>query len=213
MISLTVEKRENLGKKIASARTVGMLPAVVYGPKQKSTPIILSRKEFEHIFKEVGESSVIELKGLDVPLQVLIYDVDYDPVTSVVRHVDFYATEKGAKVQVAVPIIFIGESPAIKSGASLVKVLHEIEIEAEATKIPHDITVDISILKNIEDQIRVGDITFGTGVKPVTEPEEVVILVQEIKEEVIDTPDMDAIAVEKKGKEEEENKEEDTPVK
>ncbi len=208
MISLTIEKRDITGKKVAAQRALGMLPAVVYGPKQKSLSIILSLKEFERIYKEAGESSVVELKGLEKPIQVLIHTVEYEPVTSVAYHVDFYAIEKGAKVQVAVPVVFTGESPAVKAGANLVKILHEIEIEAEATKIPHDLTVDISTIKEFEDQIRVSEVVLPAGSTLVTNPEDVVVLAQEVKEEVeevTEAPDMDAIAVEKKGKEEEED--------
>lgn len=206
MISLTVEKREIIGKKVAALRAEGMLPAVVYGSKQKPQSITLSRKEFERVFQEVGESSVIELKGLETPIQALIHAVDYEPVTSVAYHADFYVVEKGAKVQVAVPIVFTGESPMVKAGANLVKVLHEIEIEAEATKIPHDITIDISTLKNKEDQIRVHDVVLPADVTLITDSEEVIALTQEVEEEaeeVTEAPDMDTIAVEKKGKEEE----------
>ncbi len=207
MISLTVEKREKTGKKVSALRAAGTLPAVVYGPKQESIPLEISSKAFESVFKEVGESSVIELNGVGSPIKVLVHSIDYDPVTSIPRHVDFYAIEKGAKVQVAIPVVFVGESPAIKLGANIIKTLHEIEIEADATNIPHEITLDVSILENIGDQIRVGDIKLPSGVTLVTGEEEAVVIAQEVKEEVeeeSDTPDMDSIEVEKKGKEESE---------
>ncbi len=207
MISLTVEKREKTGKKVSELRAAGTLPAVVYGPKQESIPLEISSKAFESVFKEVGESSVIELNGVGSPIKVLVHSIDYDPVTSIPRHVDFYAIEKGAKVQVAIPVVFVGESPAIKLGANIIKTLHEIEIEADATNIPHEITLDVSILENIGDQIRVGDIKLPSGVTLVTGEEEAVVIAQEVKEEVeeeSDTPDMDSIEVEKKGKEESE---------
>ena len=183
------------------------LPAVVYGPKQESTPITLSLKEFEKVFKEAGESSVIKMTGISSqPLSVLIYDVDRDPVTHTPRHADFYAIEKGAKVDVSVPLVFVGESPAVKTGANLVKILHELEIEAEASNLPHEISVDISVLAHIDDQIHVRDIALPAGVTTRVPLEEVVALVQEVEEEAEEetqSPDMETIEVEKKGKTEE----------
>ena len=119
------------------------------------------------------------------------------------RHADFYAIEKGAKVEVAVPLSFIGESPAVKAGANLVKVMHELEIEAEAADLPHEIEVDISTLENIGDQIHVSDIKLPKGVVAQVEGDEVVALTQEVEvepEEPTGGPDMDSIEVEQKGK-------------
>lgn len=208
MNTLTVEKREALGKKVKALRVAGQVPAVIYGPKQESVSIFLSLKEFEKTLKEAGESSVVTLSGLGKSFSVLIHDIDFDPVTSIPRHVDFYAIEKGAKVEVAVPIVFVGESPAVKAGSNLVKVLHEIEIEAEATHLPHEITVDISNLVDINDQIHVSDLVLLDGVTFKNTPEDVVALVQDVKEEteeVATSVDMDAIEVEKKGKQEEDS--------
>lgn len=207
MQTLSVIKREKTGKTTRALMREGSLAAVVYGPKQAATPITLSRKEFDKVFREAGESSVIELTGLGETLQVLVHDIDHDPVKSVPRHVDFYAIERGAKVEVAVPLTFIGESPAVKAGANLVKVLHELEIEAAPADLPRDIEVDISVLAAIGDQIHVSDLKIPKGVTVKVDSEEVVALIQEVEEEVVEAPaavDMAAIEVEKKGKTEEE---------
>lgn len=206
MISLTAKPREEKGKRAQALFKAGQMPAVVYGPKQASTPITLSAKEFEKVFRTAGESSVIELSGVAAgTLQVLIHEVDHDPVTSVPRHADFYAIEKGAKVEVAVPLMYIGESAAMKAGHNLVKVMHELEIEAEAANLPHELNVDISTLEKVGDQIHVRDIKLPAGVTTEVDVDEVVALIQEVqeeKEEVAAPIDMDAIEVEKKGKEE-----------
>lgn len=198
--TLSVTKREG---KSAS----GDMPAVVYGPKQPATPISISRKDFEKMLKDAGESTVIELSGLGEPVQVLIHEVDRDPVTDVPRHADFYAIEKGAKVEVAVPLVFVNESQAVKEGANLVKVLHELDIEAAPADLPHEITVDISVLVSVGDQIHVRDLSIPQGVEVKVEPEQVVVLVQAVEVEAeapLEAPDMAAIEVEKKGKTEEE---------
>ncbi len=205
-ISLTATKREETGKRAKRLLNDGNVPAVVYGPKQEATSITLSAREFERVLKTAGESSVIELGGLGETMQVLIHDVDLDPVTSVPRHVDFYAIEKGAKVEVAVELTYVGESPAVKLGANLVKVLHELEIEAAPADLPHGIEVDISKLANIGDQIHVSDLMIPPRVTVKAEPDQVVALVQEVKveeETPVAAPDMSAIEVEQKGKTEE----------
>jgi large subunit ribosomal protein L25 len=207
-ISLAASKREEKGKEVKGLLGRGVMPAVVYGPKQEPVAVSLPLRDFEKVLRDAGESSVIELSGVAAaPLQVLIHEVDRDPVTHVPRHADFYAIEKGAKVEVAVPLTFIGESPAVKAGASLVKVLHELEIEAEAANLPHDIEVDISALGEVGAQIHVSDLTLPTGVEALVEADQVIALIQEVaieEEAPAAEVDMASIEVEEKGKKEEE---------
>lgn len=207
MITLQASARTATGKTARrEAKAAGTMPAVVYGPKQEAFHVSILLQDFERILRNEGESTLIELAGLEKPVQVLIHDIDVDPVTSRPRHADFYAIEKGAKVEVAIALSFVGESPAVKLGANLVKVLHEIEVEADPTKLPHDIEVDISVLVEQGDQIHVRDIVAPAGVTFVTDGDEVIALTQAIEvepEEETAAPDMDAIEVEQKGKEEE----------
>ncbi len=207
MLTLTATKREETGKRSKRLIASGTLPAVVYGPKQEALSISIPEKAFEKVLKEAGESSVVELSGVtSAPLQVLIHEVDRDPVTNVPRHADFYAIEKGAKVEVEVPLVFVGESPAVKAGANLVKVLHELKIEAAPADLPHDISVDISTLVDIGSHILVQDLKIPANVQVLEEAEQVVALIQEVtveEEAPVASVDMAAIEVEKKGKDEE----------
>jgi large subunit ribosomal protein L25 len=197
-----------VGKSTKVLAGEGVIPAVVYGPKQEAIPVSVPLLAFEAILRHGGESALIELSGLEKPVQALVHDLDRDPVTHVPRHVDFYAVEKGAKVTVSVPLSFVGESMAVKSGANLVKVLHEIEIEADATKLPSEIEVDITSLNAEGDQIHVSDLKAPSGVAILTSEEEVVALAQAVAEETEEEtagPDMSAIEVEQKGKSEDES--------
>ena len=203
MTTLSVEKRAEIGKTTQKFAGTDRMAAVVYGPKQEPISISLTTREFIKVLRDEGESSVLMLSGLGGNLQVIIHDVDRDPVTGLPRHADFYAIEKGAKVEVAVAIEFIGESPAVKLGANLVKVMHELEVEAAPENLPHQIDVDISTLEKVGDQIHVRDIKLPAGVTARVEEDEVVALIQEVEievEEVTAAPDMDAIEVEQKGK-------------
>lgn len=206
MLTLPVEKRDTDGASAVQLRRTGSIPAVVYGAHHASTPISVSAIAFEKVLKEAGEATIVSLSGLGEALPTLIHEVDLDPLTNHPRHVDFYAVTKGEKIEVAIPIVFIGVSPAVEAGANLVKVLHEVEVEADPMNLPHNLEVDISVLAVVDDQIHARDIKLPAGVALITEPEEVIALVQEVveeKEEVVAPADIASIEVEKKGKEEE----------
>lgn len=210
-ITLNVEKREETGKNLKKLREDGEIPAVIYGRKVESTPIKLNEKEFSKAFKEAGESSVIILSGAGDDSEVLVHSVDVDPIKSEVLHVDFYAVEKGKKVTVNIPIEFVGEAPAVKLGGSLTKALHEVEMTAEPSKLPHEIEVDVSSLETFEDHIRVKDLSIPKDVEIGNDLEETVAVVTENKEEPeeIEEVDMDAVEVEEKGKDESSEENED----
>lgn len=205
MLTLKAEIRDTHTKP-EMVRKAGKVPAVFYGKKEASTPISIPKIDFLKVWKEAGESSVVTLETPTGVKESLIHAVDLDPITGVPRHADFYVFEKGHKVTVELPIEFTGISPAVKDlGGMLVKVLHEVKIEAMPKDLPHNITIDISSLANFGDQILARDITLPTGVTLKEHEEEVVALVsapREEKEEEEAPVDLSQIEVEKKGKEE-----------
>lgn len=207
MLSLAVERRQESGQsaKNDSLRKSGKIPAVFYGPKEKSTSVVVSLAEFKKVFKQAGESSVIVLKDGTHEHEALIYDVDIHPVSGIVRHADFYVIEKGKKVKVRTPVVFEGVSPAVKDkGGILVKVLRDIEIEAAPKDLPHEIKIDISSLIELNSAIHASEIKLPHGVTLITQPNEIVASIAEAKEEVEEAPqaiDMSSIEVEAKGKE------------
>lgn len=206
-INIKAEKREKIGK-LKSLRKEGLMPAVFYGHKKESTPIQIKKSEFLKAWKNAGESTVIKLDTPDGEIEALIHDVDLDPVTDEPRHADFYVFEKGHKVEVAVPVEFIGISPAVKDlGGVLMKILHEVKVKAEPANLPHQIEVNISPIAELEGQILAKDIVMPKGVELMENPEEVVVTVATPKaeEKVEEVPaDLSQIEVEKKGKQDEE---------
>ena len=205
MLTLIVEKRGDT--RAPALRRTGSIPAVVYGAHHTATSIKVPAMAFEKVLREAGEATIVSLTGLGEELPTLIHEVDLDPLTNRPRHVDFYAVTKGEKVEVAIPLVFVGTSAAVEAGANLVKVMHELEVKADPMNLPHNIEVDLSLLKVIDDQIHARDLKLPAGVEFTGEPEEVVALVQEVveeKEEVAAPADISAIEVEKKGKTEEE---------
>ncbi len=199
----------NVTNRLKGEKKEGMTRGVLYGAHAKSTPIFVDTIEFKKLLKTAGESSIVKLSG-DSKENVLIHDVQMDPVMYVPTHVDFYVVEKGQKVHVDVHLSFVGVSPAVKNlGGNLVKVMHEISIEAEGTNIPHEIEVDISRLDTLNSNILVKDIVLpeGTTLYHMQENEVVASVVSQSEEDLsapVAVVDMDAVGdAEKKGKKEE----------
>jgi large subunit ribosomal protein L25 len=210
MFTIAAKKRD-LNINLDTLRKGGELPAVFYGAGKASTPISVSNIEFKKVWRQAGESSAIVVKTPDGDVDVLIHEVQVDPVRDEPIHIDFLAIDMTKKIKVKVPLEFVGVSAAVKSGAgNLVKVLYEIEIEALPKDLPHNLEVDISKLATLEDNITVADIKLPAGVEVITAGTDVVASVVEQveeKEEVAAPVDLSAIEVEKKGKKEEEGAE------
>jgi large subunit ribosomal protein L25 len=198
------EKKENLAK----MRQAGMIPGVFYGAKKSSVSVSISGKEFKKVWRQAGESSTVVVKTEAGDVDAIIHEVQTDPVTDEPIHVDFLAIDMTKKLKVKVPLEFTGVSEAVKAGlGNLVKVLHEVEVEALPKDLPHSLAADLSKLKTTEDNIFVSDIKLPPEVKIVGSIDEVVasiVLQREEKEEEAAPVDLSAIEVEKKGKKEEE---------
>lgn len=219
MNKLTATKRSKTDK-LSSIRNNGMVPAVVYGAQVENTTISVEKIAFEKVFKLVGETSTIvleindEKKGV-TKIDALIHDIQVDPIKGFPIHVDFLAVDMNKPVEVSVPVEFIGIAKAEKDGLGvLVKVIHELEVEALPKDIPHNIEIDISVLETLDSQILVKEVKLPKGVLMKTGEDEVIALIAPMKEEVneeeTNSVDLSAIEVEKKGKkesDEEENKE------
>ncbi|MFA4975126.1 MAG: 50S ribosomal protein L25 [Candidatus Paceibacterota bacterium] len=201
-------KKRNEGINLDTLRNEGEIPAVFYGMGKATTSISIPTVEFKKIWREAGESSTIKVSIGDNNIDVLIHDVQVHPVTDEPIHVDFLVVDMNKKIKVNVPLEYIGISNVVKNGlGNLVKVLHEVEIEALPKDLPHNLIIDISKLETIDDQVFVSDIKLPIGVVLITDLNEVVasvVLQVEEKEEVIAPIDLSAIEVEKKGKKEEE---------
>lgn len=210
MLELSAKKRDLFGKKVKILRSGGLFPAVMYGHGVKNTPLELKFSQFVKVWKKAGESTLVELDVEGEKKNVLISDVQFDPLTDEPRHADFHAVRMDEKIRAKIPIQFIGESPAVKNlGAVLVKVMYEAEVEALPADLPQDLTVDISGLNNLEDRIFIKDISIGTSVKTTASPDDVVVLVTEPKKEEVPAVEagLESIEVLEKGKKDKEGEE------
>jgi large subunit ribosomal protein L25 len=186
----------------------GCIPAVYYGAQTKSTPIFIDAIAFTKAFKEAGESSSVVLVTSEGKESVMIQDAQRHPVKGHFIHADFYVLEKGQKVHVKTPIVFVGEAPIAKTGGVVVKVMHELSIEGEPAKLPHEFTVDISSLTSFDSVITVADLKLPAGIELYhISGEDVVASISQPEGELGDIApvDLSAIEVEKKGKKDEES--------
>lgn len=205
MLALNAKIRD-LKEDLRGLRKAGELPAVFYGMGNESTPISVSIIEFKKVWRKAGESSTIKITTPKISVDALIQEVQSDPITDEPIHVDFLVIDMNKKVEIEVPLEFVGVSLAVKGGVgTLVKVLHEISVEALPKDLPHAIEVDISKLDTVDSQILVSDLIIPANVLVITKGTEVVASIAVQKEEVESAPiDLSAIEVEKKGKKEEE---------
>lgn len=197
------DKSINLDK----LRKSGEIPAVFYGAGKENTLVAIPTTEFKKVWRQAGESSAVVVKSSSGDVDVLIHEVQTDPVTDEPIHVDFLAIDMNKTITVNVPLEFEGISGAVKAGlGNLVKVLHEVEVEALPKNLPHNLVVDLTKLATVEDTILVSDIKVPSGVTIIDEAEGVVAsIVLQVEEKEEEAPvDLSAIEVEKKGKKDEE---------
>lgn len=162
--------RDKFGKQNKSLREAGDIPAILYGRDKETVPVSLNLKEFSKILKSAGESTIVNLNieknGKKEQNPVLIYDVDLDPVTDQPRHADLYLVNMNEKITAKIPLVFIGESEAVKALSGILsKNIHEVEVEALPKDLPREISVDISAIKTFADHICIKDLPLSAGVK------------------------------------------------
>ena len=212
MLKLGAEARNIFGKALKASRAEGKLPVAVYGrakkgEKPESHSYFLNTKEFSKVLKTAGESSIVTMESPDGDKDVLIKEVTFHPTSGTPIHADLYVVDKTKKLEVNVPLEFEGIAPAVKELNGIVlKVMHELAVEALPKDLPHDIKVDLEKLVALDSQILVKDLIIPAGVTVLADAEEVVVAITVAEEEPVEeTPvDLSAIEVEKKGKKEEE---------
>lgn len=169
-MDLTVTKREKFGKQVKALRREGLIPAELYGHGLLNLHLSVPVKEFAKAFKEAGTNTVVTLLLETEKKPALIYKVVRDAITSEVAHVDFYQVRMDEKIKARVPLVFVGESLAVKEkGAILNKSMSEIEVEALPKDLPREFTVDIAALDDINKSVYVRDLAVPPGVKILVE--------------------------------------------
>lgn len=168
--TLSAQPRTITGRKSKNLRTSGFLPGTVYGKKVKSSSVQVKTDEFTNVYSKAGETGLVEL-SLDKEIRpVLIHNVQLDPVSDKPLHVEFFQVDLKEKVKTKVPVELIGESPLVvqKQGV-LLTLLNEIEVEALPTDLPEKISIDVSTLTAVNQELKVSDLKVPGGVTVLTE--------------------------------------------
>lgn len=211
--------RERIGKESKKLQKEGLIPAVLYGKGIENVNLSVDAKEFAKIYKIAGENTLLELQIENDSAKdrnVLVHDVSVDPVNDSITHVDFYQVDMKKKVTANIPLVFEGESNAVKVEAGvLVKNLHEVEVSALPKDLPHEIKVDLSLLASFDDVISIKDLKLPQGVDIEMHQDEVIASVArprsqeelEALSEKVAVPDVAEVKVETEVKKEERAKE------
>lgn len=189
-IKLEAQIRTKEKGKPEKVKSHDFIPAVLYGPSAKNQNLKIKKIDLERAFALAGESNLIDLMIDDnPPIKVLVKEVQKNPLKDTLIHVDLYQVDMNKKITTAIPLHFIGESPAVKElGAILIKNIDSLEIECLPGNLISYIEVDLSILKNFHDVIKVNDLKIPPTIKLVNETNDVVANVVEPRVEVEEVP-------------------------
>ncbi|MGO8760584.1 MAG: 50S ribosomal protein L25 [Desulfobaccales bacterium] len=185
-VVLKASKREALGKKVGALRRAGKLPAVLYGHRIESTPIMLEAHEATLRLSHLTSSSLvmIDLDGQEYP--ALVREKQRDYLKNRLLHVDFQVISMTEKVTTQVGIELTGTAPAVKAfNAVIVTVLNELEIECMPQDLPQRVVIDISGLGEIGAAIHVRDVTISDKVKILDDPAETIVVATATREEKV----------------------------
>lgn len=172
-------------------RRKGLIPAVMYGPKTSSRPLILEQKDLSRILKtEAGSNALIRLQVEGEPEDkcpvVMIKELQTDPICDTHLHTDLIEIDMTAKIVVEIPVQITGESPGVDEGGVLEHLKREVQVECLPKDIPESLTVDVSGL-NIGDSLALSEIQVGEGIEILGDLKEPVIAVAApMKEEVVE---------------------------
>jgi large subunit ribosomal protein L25 len=185
---LIAQERSILGKKVKKLRREGLLPANVYGKALNSQAVQVKLSDFTAVFKEAGETGLVDLQFGGNTKPVLIKNLQMNYKSRTPLHADFYQVNLKEKVKTMVPLELIGEAKAVAEKIGmLMQTMSEIEIEALPDQLPENIEVSVENLANLEESITVGDITPPEGVTILTDAGQTIAKITELKEEEPET--------------------------
>jgi len=174
---LEAQERTVIGKKVKALRREGLLPAIVYGTGIEPVPITLNTKEVLQTLRVIGANTLVTIKLGKKEHLVLVRDIQREVIHRDLLHMDFQEVSLEENISSTVPIVLVGDAPAVKEfEALLITNMEEIQIEAKAKDLPDTISVDISTLLEIGDSILIKDLVISGDVTVLDDPEDVVIV-------------------------------------
>lgn len=191
-LELTLDAREAQGKANKRLRREGIVPGVVYGKGEGSTNVQVDAKTFETLYRAAGRTSVVKfrLPGASRASSGFIKSVQRHPLTRQALHVDYYLVNLNVEMEVDVPLVFVGDAPAVEeTGGTLLHNLSSVHVKALPNDIPHEITVDVSTLTSLDVAIHVADLNLNRDlVHVLTDGETLVATVVPPRVEVEEEP-------------------------
>ena len=189
-LTLSATHRDVLGKKTSSLRRQGMTPTHLFGHNIESLALQCDTTQLQHLIAQAGMTRLINLKICNEKQQrsVFIREIQKDAVSRQLLHVDFYQVKKGEKIAVEVPVILVGEAPAMREkGRILAHGITSLSIECLPESVPPQIEVDLSPLEEMGQAIYIRDIVLSPDVTVNADPDQLVAKVSEviIKEEEV----------------------------
>jgi large subunit ribosomal protein L25 len=163
-LELTLDARDALGKANKRLRREGIVPGVVFGKGEASTPVQVDAKTFETLYRSAGRTSVVKfrLPGHNRATSGIIKSVQRHPLSGSALHVDFFLVNLKQEMEIDVPLVFTGEAPAVEAtGGTLLHNLSSIHVKALPNDIPHEISVDVSVLHSLDVAIHVRDLSLN----------------------------------------------------
>jgi large subunit ribosomal protein L25 len=191
-IELNVSPRPVLGKKVKRLRREGIIPANVYGRALESVAIQVVRDDLVRVVRAAGRNEIIYLRlDGEEPRPTFVRQIQLNPVTDAILHVDFYQISLAEKVRMEVPVALVGTAPAEQThGGTLLHSMDSITVEGLPTDIPSAIEVDVSGLEEIDAAIHVEELSVPGEVTVLSDPDMVVAKIapphveKEVEEEV-----------------------------
>lgn len=188
-VELRAQKREVIGKRVKELRRQGIVPAILYGHRTEPLPLQIEGRSLRRVLERVGSHHLIALRveNEPQPRMTLAREVQLEPVTHTLLHVDFYEVVMTEKITTEVPLVFLGESPIVERREGvLVRGLDSVEVECLPSNLIESIEVNLEDLVEIDQAILVRDLKVDADLLILTDEEEVVAQILPLKAEEVE---------------------------
>ncbi len=180
-VTLELQPREVLGKKVKQLRRAGIIPVHLYGPGVESQSLQCEQREILRALARSGGTTpiVVTVQGQSGERLTFAREIQWHPVRGDILHVDFMAVRATQQIAAQVPINLVGESPgARESGGTAIQQLRELSVEALPLDIPAEVELDLETLIDPDGALRAGQIALPANVTLLTDPEEMVVRIE-----------------------------------
>jgi large subunit ribosomal protein L25 len=184
---IAVDARDVTGKRTKRLRSAGIVPGVLFGKKAGSVAVQLDAKAFEALYREAGRTTIVKVVvDGGSPTNAVIKNVQRNPLTGRAIHVDFFAPDMTQEMTAEIQVVYTGTAPGVEaSGGFLLTSLDRLRVRALPNDLPHEISVDVSSLVDLEAAIHVSDLQVPGAVTVLSDPDEIVarVLPPRVEEE------------------------------